>query len=118
MKVAVLALILVSVVGCGSGKSLFSSWTSQSTGAVYDFSAGQMGSFQMVFIFAGGGQCEATVTMGGSEESGSYVLSDAAYTSGGLGDPGCGSINGSGSFTKTDTILTICPSSGGCATLE
>ena len=120
-------LILVSLmtVGCaGSGgssgggssaKSLASVWTKSDNSFTLNMTGLQLGVAQNIsFTFAAGAICQCSMTATGLETSGNYALSSCTYTSGGAGDPGCASLNSTGTFSKPSSQLSICDP--GCAT--
>ena len=118
MKYLLLALLLTSACAKSNGsgeaaatsKSLFSSWTLQSSSTPFklDLTGAGFGSGTLVVAFTSGDKCQSNYTLSGKESSGSYTLSGSIYTGGGVGDPGCSAINESGTFTKSATVLQFC----------
>jgi len=104
-----------SDAGCGS-KNLFSNWT---LGAVTLSFAGM--DFDSIYSyqvqFSGGEICEMDVQFSGTQCSGSTSVTNAAYVSGGAGDPGCAAFDGPSTFTKSAAGLELCDVSG-CNTLQ
>ena len=117
MKTLITVLMALTLMSCGeegaNDKSLFSAWSNADTGFVLDMSSSSFGSSSMVWFITGGATCTSTITMGGTESQGSAVVSNTVYSGGGSGDPGCASISGTVTFTKTSDTLTIC-NSGTC----
>lgn len=73
----------------------------------------------MAWGFADGAACTSNVTLTGTEDAATAILTGSSYSGGGGGDPGCSSLNGSYSLTKTATTLRICVgTSTTCSTYE
>lgn len=113
MKYLIIVLFLAS---CGSGKSVFSTWTHTSTNAVLDLSTAEIGANSMTLVFVGGAQCGIDLQISGDESSGTFIITNSTYSGGGSGDPGCSSLNGSGTFSVANETLSLCPSAGSCST--
>lgn len=132
MKRALLLIFSLVFFGCGGGgggtnangpgaspgeKSLFSLWTDPNTGFFIDLTGGTFGvPIPITFIFSGGGQCDCKFKVTGSEQSGSYMISDCFYSGGGNGNPGCNLLNQAGTYTKSGNTLTACAAGGDCTT--
>lgn len=128
MKYYLLLLIFLTAA-CGSGggsssggssdKNLFGVWTHTTTGWVMDLTGGSLNSNLVFrFLFNTGAQCSCTFNAIGTQSSGNYVLSNCTYVNGtGTGNPGCNSLNNSGSYTKNSATLTVCDSNG-CGTYQ
>lgn len=109
-----------ALFGCGSGggssgvttKSLFSVWTRTNQGLTQtlDFTNSTFGTFPMHRTFATGHVCTWDMTLGGNESAGTFASSNSAYVAGtGNGvDPGCNSLNDSGTFRKDGNNLYFC----------
>lgn len=121
----VVALSAVLVIGCGkrgstdstAEKSLYSTWKLDSSDYYLDLSSLTFGVpyvFQLTDINHRV-VCSCSFTATGTEASGSYTLSSCTYYSGsGYSDPGCSTLDGSGTFTHNKDLLVVCDS-GGCA---
>lgn len=131
MKYLLTALLALSV-GCNkggsvspganivvqeTGKDLFSAW-SRTDNSYYrlDLSGGQINTTSTMKYDYGSAVCGCHVTPTGSYTSGTYTLSDCVYVNSASPDPGCSLLNGSGTYTKTDTSLQIC--NPGCNTYQ
>jgi hypothetical protein len=119
--VLVFSFLTVSIItGClhddddPASKDLFSLWTEDGTDAKFDFSSGKLNeSFPMAFFFVGGEICNCDLLFLGTQSSGSWVLNSCVYDFGsGAGDPGCNALNGTGTYSKAATVLTITDSLG------
>ena len=118
-------LFLVLLVGCGgsddgvANKGITNVWTLEDDSFVFDLSSETLpiSAGSMEFVFSGGERCLCTVDVTGTESSGTYVLSGCTYTSGGGGDPGCGSIDSSGTYSASGANMQLCDG-GGCATYK
>ena len=121
MKKYFIVFVLILIQGCSSSddapavKDLFSLWTEDGTGAIYDFTGGTLNNFfPFTLVFSGGEECDCDLTMLGTQTVGNWVLNSCVYDFGsGSADPGCNSLNQTGTYSKTNTILTIIDSSGG-----
>lgn len=126
MKKIILGLLLIALCGCGGGggggggssanKSVWSTWTSSSDDFVMNLYGGAFG-VPSLFYFnfePSGATCGCDFVANGNNSSGSYMFSSCAYTSGGSGDPGCASLDVSGTYTNNGTNLTACDT--GCVT--
>jgi len=110
MRIIAVVLLYLVLVGCGKdSKGLFSSWRGESSGLIIDLTSGKFGSFPMAWVFTSGAICDSTILLSGDEEAGSAAITSATYRSGGSGDPGCSSLNGSYNYTLEDSKLRICP---------
>lgn len=85
-----------------SGKDLFSSWSSTPEGTVLDLNAGSFGTFSVGWVLLNGSTCTSSVTVSGTQSSGTAVVSDA------IGGEACEELNASYEYLKTDTSLTFC----------
>jgi len=122
MKRLILFSAFFLITACGSdgddapgNKGITALWTNATNSFSFDASAFTLPvtGGAMTFIFTGGERCDCTVDVIGTEAAGNYVLSSCGYTSGGAGDPGCASINSSGSYEAQGTNMELCDS-GGC----
>lgn len=113
-------LICLILVGCAKGgdtpaatnKSLWSRWTRTDNSFYLDLTGGSLGTnLSYNVVFANGAICSCNLQATGTEASGNYTLSGCAYVSGGSGNPGCASLNETGTFTKSASALQICSSS-------
>lgn len=120
MKPILFLAVAALISGCAKengstpSKNLFSLWTADANQATLDLRAANFGSQTIGFLFVGGASCSCTMNISGSQSSGTYTLSGCSYVSGGGGDPGCASLNGSGTYTNAGAVLSICTSS--CST--
>lgn len=120
LKTIVVLISVLSLTACGgedentaatvSDKNLFSSWADTGSSFILDLSAATFGTTAIGFFFAGGEICACNLTIAGTQSSGNYALTSCTYSTGSGGgvDPGCSSANGSGTYTKTATTLTMC----------
>lgn len=102
--------------GGGATKDLFDIWTRDDLALTLDLRSGTFGAFTMTWTLSDGSHCTSTINVSGSQSSGSYSVSGSVYSGGGSGDPGCSSLDDTGTYSKTATILTICSSTNGCGT--
>lgn len=118
-----LIFIFLFVIGCAKSsdnaaadKALFSSWTRNDQAISFDFTGKNFGSFITIWTFSGGAKCNSTITMSGSEASGYYSIASSTYVVGtGSGtDPGCASLNETGTYQKNGSVLNICTNGGAC----
>lgn len=125
MKFITLILTSIVLTACGGSsgggepleKDLFSLWTDSSDGSSMDLTGGSTGSSFTFNIYASdGSQCDCKLRFLGTEDSGSYVLNNCYYDYGSSanGDPGCDSLNHSGTYTKSMTTLEICDDEQDC----
>lgn len=123
MKKLVLFFICAfAVVGCNDGggsgggsssKSIFSLWTNQDHSDYFDLTGGQFNQpIHLTLTFESGHKCTCDLTVAGTEKNGTATFNNGAYVSGtGNGvDPGCSSINSTGTYTKSGNQLIICGS--------
>lgn len=111
MRLTMLLLVSVLLASCGAEqKSLFSSWSGKTSGFLLDLSGKDFGTHEIIWLIATGEQCQSTMAIGGTESSGSFVSISPFYVSGtgGGSDPGCSAFTFNGTYTKKDSILTIC----------
>lgn len=121
MKRSLFSLIILStLISCGGGgggggtapasKNLFSLWKNTTTNAPMDLTGGSFGApIGMYFFFSGGAQCRCTMNAIGDQSSGSWALSSCYYVVGsGASDPGCTSLNDTGTYTLSNNTLSIC----------
>lgn len=117
--VALMLIGTLGLVGCGSGggssaapfKDLFSIWTETTSGQLLDMSAGSFGAGQSFSAAMPGGEiCDCTLTIIGTQASGSGVLSSCTYraATGGGSDLGCASLNSTSNYTNNAAVLKIC----------
>lgn len=120
IKIPTILFFMLLLASCGGGggggnspKDLFSLWNVVATDAPLDLRGGDFSTpLPISFYFVGGEQCNCTLTVLGTQSSGSYVLNFCAYQLGsGASDPGCNALNDTGSYSKTSSILTITNSS-------
>lgn len=121
-----LSLVLaVFLVACGksgstssssSSKSLWSVW-SDASGYSVDLRNGSLGT-PLIFAYSVSGQivCGCGISLAGTESSGTYAVASCIFNP--LGnytgaDPGCTSLEGSGTFEHSGSTLTVCDT-GGC----
>ena len=125
--------ISLLAIACGSGedggedviesdtsKELFSFWHDTSDNSPLNLSGGDFG-VEMIFYMwaADGSQCNCNFQILGDQSSGNYVINNCSYVSGsGAGDPGCDSINQTGTYTKSSDTLTTCNSTMNCDTYQ
>lgn len=113
MKPLLILALSILLINCSdsspSSKNLFSLWTHQETGAPMDLSDGAFSEpLDYSFFFTEGNICDCTLTIMGSQSSGSYYLNSCYYRMGsGSGDPGCNYMNGSGTYNKLNYELTL-----------
>lgn len=120
MKTLLGTLALALLAGCGKSggssdaaaqcgsKPLASAWTLNGTSQV-SLVGLTLGQPTSLFIqVSGGAMCQMDFQANGSECSGTMIIANATYTGGGSGDPGCSSLNGVSTYTKSDGGLSIC----------
>lgn len=114
MSLAAVGLLTCACGGSGGGsgdssqstKSIFSKWSSGAK--TMDLSGGQFNSIMlMYFAMSAGAICKADMMMIGDNSSGTWVISGSTLYSG-SSDPGCSELNGSGTYTDSQSALTIC----------
>jgi len=90
-------------------KNLFSLWNKTDSNAPLGLEGGEFSQvIPIAFYFQGGEQCNCDFTVLGSQNSGTYVLNSCTYLfNSGSSDPGCDSINQTGTYSKTTDTLTI-----------
>lgn len=120
--------IVLTAVACGSGgggsssssssKALWSTWTSSNDELVLNLNGGQFNDTQGFYLIVepSGAECLCQFNASGSNSSGSYSLTGCAYSSGGSGDPGCATLDQTGTFTNNGTNLTACTTGNACTT--
>lgn len=112
--------IVLALSGCGkkdggsneaaADKSLFSKWTATTNGFPLDLTGGKIGANQLIIAFANGSSCTLTLTLTGGQTAGQYSVTNSTYAGGGPGDPGCSTLNETGSYGKSASELTMCSS--------
>lgn len=116
MKTLSMLILALALMSCAKApeaasvptKDLFSTWQT-STGVPLNLTAAQFDQLAPVTVnFSDGATCSCNVYFSGSNAGGSFGLSQCVYGSGGSGDPGCGSLNTSGTFSNVANVLTIC----------
>jgi len=123
MKNSILGLmLLVLSVGCSdrddavASKGLLSVWTAEDNSLTLDLTGVQLNqATPFDFILLTGEVCNCGAILSGSLTSGSFAVASCTYqssTGSGL-DPGCASLNSSGTYSKTGSVLSFCDS-GGC----
>lgn len=125
LKLILIALSIGTIAGCAPGsdsapsepKALWSVWMNTSSHAQIDLSAGDFGTpFTTVFNFAFGGVCTCTLSIVGNEDGGNYTLASCSMTTASSPPPDCNALNGTGTYAKSKSSLTICRA--GCATYQ
>jgi hypothetical protein len=120
-----LAILLVSVVlmlsACGGGssggggsssKDLFSLWNDIVTDQPLDLRGATFDPFTLSLFFGDGSQCDCVLSLLGDQSSGSWVRNFCVYRIGsGPQDPGCNSLNDTGTYRKINNQLQIVDSS-------
>lgn len=109
---ALCAAILLTACGGGDdSKDLFSLWTRDGDGARIDLSGGALSTpFQLALFRSNGAQCNCTLTAVGTQNSGTFVINQCFYVAGSAASaptPACTIHNGTSSYTKTSSVLTI-----------
>lgn len=109
---ALCAAILLTACGGGDdSKDLFSLWTRDGDGARIDLSGGALSTpFQLALFRSNGAQCNCTLTAVGTQNSGTFVINQCFYVVGSASSaptPACTIHNGTSSYTKTSSVLTI-----------
>lgn len=102
--------------GGGSSKSLFSIWESDDD--ILDLRNATLnaaGTYQFTVIPTLE-NCLCDSLLAGTETSGTAILSNCTYTSGGSGDPGCAGLNGTYSYEVSGSSLEVCDSVPTCTT--
>lgn len=64
----------------------------------------------ITFTHQTGDTCACVVLPTGTTASGTYVVSSCGFS--GSKDPGCATLNETGSFGLANSVLTLCPNSG------
>lgn len=119
MRIVLMLFTVVSLTGCAkdsggpaaaaAAKSVFSLWTKSDNAFFFDTTGGSFGTpTPIAFVFSGGATCLCSLTVNGTETSGSYSLLSCTYASGGSGDPGCSSMNEAGTYSKPASSLQLC----------
>lgn len=121
----ILALLFLAFSSCGktepataASKDLFSSWARQSpAGFILDLTNMGFGSSSLRLFISSPttGQCDCIVAIAGIQSSGQLVLSACSFVTGTGTDPGCASLSGAGTYTKTSDTLNLCRTGGSCA---
>ncbi len=128
-------LIAVMLTACGGGgsdsgggspepeeKSLFSIWTNtEDEDDVIDFEEGSLGEeMPFTFTYPDGAVCTCTLELSGSQTSGNFILNSCEFDrfSTQYDDPGCNDLNGTGTYSVDNDILTICDDELECDTFE
>lgn len=115
MKLLIAAVAIATLTACGGGggdsKDLFSLWTRDGDGVRFDFSGGAFSMPSQLALFrANGAQCNCTMTVVGTQDSGNVVINQCYYVAGsasGEPNPKCTIHNGVGSYSKTSDVLTL-----------
>lgn len=95
-----------AALACGS-KALASVWTySGSTISLVGLTLNQPG--VLGIQTAGGEMCSMDILFSGDDCSGVLSIQNSTYTGGGAGDPGCATMNGISTYSKSDSGLNIC----------
>lgn len=101
-------LLLTSTIACAEQKDLASVWR-ESSGQTLDLTkAVPYVASPGTFTLTDGAKCECLATMNGDAGGGSYSMSHCVYKGGGEGDPACGYLAASGSYSKTKINLRLC----------
>lgn len=114
MIIAASAAVLLSACGGGgddeSSKELFSLWT-RDDGVRIDLTGGALRTpFPLAFFRPNGAQCNCTMTVVGTQDSGSVVINQCYYVAGSAAnapDPACSVHNATGNYTKNNNVLTL-----------
>ncbi|MFC3680336.1 hypothetical protein [Bacterioplanoides pacificum] len=114
--------ILISACGSDSSddkeKSLFSLWKSVDGEETLDLNGGAFSKAQSWIYFpdSSGSQCNCELTLIGTESQGNYIINSCRYVSGSssVGDPGCNSLNQTGTYKKSSDTLRICIAEPNC----
>ena len=107
--------IALLAAGCGGGgddsKDVFSLWTRDGDGVRIDLTGGAFSTpFQLALFRPNGAQCNCTMTIIGTQASGSVVINQCHYVVGSAArepEPKCSVHNSTGSYTKTSDVLTL-----------
>lgn len=120
MRLVLLAALSLLVMSCKSGdsascgsKDFFSVWLDETQSFYIDFRGGSFGpTYAVYFDFGGGNYCNMDIVGSGNQCAGSVAVTNSTHN--GVGsDPGCASLNGVATFTKSTNGLRVCDS-GGC----
>lgn len=86
---------------CGS-KPVQSTWTGESTGLVLDLTGLTLNTpTTMIVSLTSGESCSVDAVMNGTQCSGTYQLSNSTWNGDGGGDPGCSSLDMTGTYEKS-----------------
>ncbi len=66
------------------------------------------GTSQVQIAFSNGAVCQATFSINGTLTAGSAGLTNAAYTGGGNGDPGCSLLDDNFTYSINGTAVKLC----------
>jgi len=122
MKYIIMALLIAACGGdpeAPEPKDLFSYWQDENTSFGIDMAGSAFGNNLIEFWFPEANKCICNLNIIGDQDSGSYILTECIYippSIGGTGngtDPGCEAIDGTGSYSKTSDVLTLCVHSVG-----
>ena len=112
----VLAVAIITLSACGGGsssKDLFSLWNDVNTAQPLDLRGASFEPFVLAQYADDGSQCNCVVTLIGEQSSGTWVRNFCTYVVGsGPRDPGCNSLNDTGTYKKSSDQLQIVDSSG------
>ena len=94
------------VASCGS-KDLKSAWTAPNLSFSFSLVNLNLNTNQTLLITfsATGRKCSGTANMTGDLCAGSYTITGMTWTGTGGADPGCSSLNETGTYSKTDAGL-------------
>lgn len=97
-----------------SSASLFSRWQRRTDHSILDLTRARFHSlFNFVLEHPDGGRCNCTLTISGSENSGTFTLSGCRYQFGGGADPGCSGQNGITRYKRDGNFLNwVCSTFG------
>lgn len=111
--VAVIAIAVSALTACGGGggsdsKDLFSLWTRDGDNSSLELSGGALNTPLLVSTFdQDGSQCNCTMRFIGTQESGSLTINACYFVTSPVKDPGCSKRGGSGTYSKSASILTL-----------
>ena len=120
-----LSVFIAVLTGCGGAESsegnskpLFSYWEDESGAASpLDLRGASFDGYREIsFFYEDGAQCDCRLRLTGSESSGTYVVNTCYYfyASSANGDPGCDALNHVGTYSKSESRLTICDNEQEC----
>lgn len=109
--VSVVAFLTACDGGGGGDKDLFSLWTRDGDSVRIELTGGALSTpFALALFRPDGAQCNCTMTVIGTQQSGSVVINQCFYVTGSAAQaptPACSVHNSTGSYTKTSDVLTL-----------